>query len=97
MSRAFELLSFHTSKLFTFSACNDCAKGNQSQCFHEQCITADGYERGFVSVNRQLPGPAIQVCQNDVVVVDVTNDMDGSATTIHWHGLTQKGTPFSDG
>jgi FtsP/CotA-like multicopper oxidase with cupredoxin domain len=22
---------------------------------------------------------------------------DGTATTIHWHGLTQKGTPFSDG
>lgn len=23
--------------------------------------------------------------------------MDGTATTVHWHGLRQKGTPFSDG
>ena len=82
---------------FVFRACNNCSKGDQSQCFHEQCIPADGVERGFVSVNRHLPGPAIQVCQNDIVVVDVQNEMDGTATTIHWHGLTQHGTPFSDG
>lgn len=50
-----------------------------------------------MSVNRQLPGPAIQVCQNDIIVVDVKNEMDGTATTIHWHGLLQKKTPFSDG
>lgn len=69
-----------------------------------------------MSVNRQLPGPSIQVCQDDIVVVDVENDMvrknftiyfkfsyflpafqDGTATTIHWHGLRQKGTPFADG
>ncbi|CRK86705.1 CLUMA_CG000538, isoform A [Clunio marinus] len=78
-------------------ACNDCAKGNQSQCFHDQCVTADGYERGFLSVNRQLPGPPIYVCKDDIVVVDVNNQMDGTATTIHWHGLRQVGTPFSDG
>lgn len=48
-------------------------------------------------MNRQLPGPAIQVCKNDIVVVDVMNEMDGTATTIHFHGLTQKNTPYSDG
>jgi FtsP/CotA-like multicopper oxidase with cupredoxin domain len=60
-------------------------------------VTADGFERGFLSVNRQLPGPPIQVCKGDIVVVDVNNQMDGSGTTIHWHGLRQRGTPFSDG
>jgi FtsP/CotA-like multicopper oxidase with cupredoxin domain len=58
---------------------------------------ADGFERGFQSVNRMLPGPSIQVCQGDIVVVDVNNQMDGTATTIHWHGFRQKGTPFYDG
>lgn len=48
-------------------------------------------------MNRQLPGPAIQVCLNDIVVVDVANHIDGASTAIHWHGITQKGTPFSDG
>jgi FtsP/CotA-like multicopper oxidase with cupredoxin domain len=86
-----------TKYKFHSSACDDCAKGNQSQCFREQCVIADGVERGFLSVNRQLPGPPIQVCKNDIVVVDVQNEMDGTATTIHWHGLLQKGTPYSDG
>lgn len=44
-----------------------------------------------------MPGPSIQVCSGDLVVVDVDNEMDGSATTIHWHGFRQRGTPFSDG
>jgi FtsP/CotA-like multicopper oxidase with cupredoxin domain len=78
-------------------ACNNCAKGNKSDCFHQQCITADGFERGFQSVNRQLPGPSIHVCQGDIIVVDVDNQMDGTATTIHWHGLRQHGTQHNDG
>lgn len=51
----------------------------------------------MLAINRQLPGPAIQVCVNDIVVIDVSNHMDGTATSIHWHGMTQKNTPFSDG
>lgn len=50
-----------------------------------------------MTVNRQLPGPTIQVCLNDIVVVDVENHMDGSSTGIHWHGVAQKGSPFADG
>lgn len=50
-----------------------------------------------MTVNRQLPGPPIEVCLDDIVIVDVDNQMDGTATTVHWHGLSQKGTPFSDG
>lgn len=64
---------------------------------HPQCVTADGVERGLVTVNRQLPGPAVEVCKDDLVVVDVKNHMDGEAAAIHWHGVTQKGTPFADG
>lgn len=50
-----------------------------------------------MSINRQLPAPAIRVCQNDLLVVDVTNGMGGTSTTLHWHGLHQRGTPFYDG
>lgn len=78
-------------------ACNDCSKGNHTDCFRAQCVIADGVERTFLAVNRQLPGPAIHVCQNDIIVVDVENLLDGMATTIHWHGLLQKATPYSDG
>ncbi|XP_052864087.1 uncharacterized protein LOC128270712 [Anopheles cruzii] len=79
------------------SACGDCRWGNRSHCFHPQCITADGMERGVVSLNRRIPGPTVHVCRHDIVVVDLVNHMDGLDTTIHWHGLHQSETPWMDG
>lgn len=61
------------------------------------CITADGIERGVMSINRQIPGPTIVVCHNDIIVVDIINHMGGTATTIHWHGFHMRSTPFMDG
>lgn len=41
---------------------------------------ADGYKRGFLSINFELPAPTIHVCKDDVIVVDLTNDAEGVAT-----------------
>lgn len=41
---------------------------------------ADGVKRGFLSINFELPAPTIHVCQNDVIVVDLSNDAEGIAT-----------------
>lgn len=49
-------------------------------------MLADGVERGILTANRMIPGPSIQVCENDKVVVDVENHMEGMEVTIHWHG-----------
>lgn len=38
-----------------------CASGVQEDCQNLQCITADGIEKNVVSINRQIPGPMIQV------------------------------------
>lgn len=38
-----------------------------------------------------------QVCENDTVIVDVTNAMDRELLTVHWHGLHQVGTQYMDG
>lgn len=78
-------------------ACGDCAKGIEKDCFHPQCIAADGIERGVISINRKIPGPEIHVCKDDLIVVDVANGMGGTATTIHWHGPHQRDTPHMDG
>nr|AQS60677.1 multicopper oxidase 4 [Sogatella furcifera] len=67
------------------------------QCNRAHCIAADGFEKSIVVVNHLLPGPSIQVCEGDTIVVDVKNGMGGSTITIHWHGLTQTGTPHMDG
>ena len=40
----------------------------------------------------------IEVCENDVVLINVRNLLENSeSTTIHWHGIRQQGTPFMDG
>lgn len=50
-----------------------------------------------MTTNRRIPGPAIHVCQNDLLVIDITNGMGGTAATMHWHGFLQRETPWMDG
>lgn len=90
----FESLNFLYSKL---RACNRCAQGNITDCFNLHCLPMDGIERGVMSINRLIPGPYIHVCKDDLIVVDVVNMMGGTATTLHWHGLHMRDTPFMDG
>lgn len=61
------------------------------------CISADGRVRGVLSANRALPAPALHVCQNDILVVDVVHRAPAHALSIHWRGQPQKETPFMDG
>ncbi|XP_050416521.1 uncharacterized protein LOC126830218 [Patella vulgata] len=78
-------------------ACYDCPF-NISDCSRRHCIAGDGVSRPVLVANRMLPGPGIHVCKNDTIVVKVTNKLAGAeATTIHWHGVLQKETPYMDG
>lgn len=78
------------------TACGNCPD-NVTDCSNQQCVATDGYERGMLTVNRRLPAPAIEVCLGDRIIVDVTNGLLAGTTTMHWHGVFQKGTPYSDG
>lgn len=91
------MCSRNFNQYFPFRACKNCVKGNSADCFLPQCVTANGVERIFMSINRQLPGPPIQICQNDLVIVNVNNEIEGSETVIHWHGIDQAKSPFMDG
>lgn len=52
---------FHIEYYYTMSkACYDCPYKLEG-CDRHHCIAADGVERGVVSINRQIPGPSIQV------------------------------------
>ncbi|CAG9861309.1 unnamed protein product [Phyllotreta striolata] len=88
----FEVESYHTLS----KACFDCPF-NVTDCFRKDCVPADGTKRAIVTINRQMPGPPIEVCQNDVIVVDVHNKLASEGTTIHWHGQHQVSTPYMDG
>lgn len=50
-----------------------------------------------MTVNHEMPGPSINVCKDDRIIVDVTNNMAGEEVTMHWHGLHQNDTPWFDG
>ena len=71
--------------------CFNCTD-NPEDCFKPNCVSANGFERPIKTVNRILPGPSIQVCLGDSILVNVENQLHSfEATSIHWHGLKQKG------
>ncbi|KAL0105866.1 hypothetical protein PUN28_015944 [Cardiocondyla obscurior] len=77
-------------------SCGDCPF-NQTACLGNHCVSADGQRRGILTANRQMPGPSIQVCENDILVVDVINRLPGKAVAVHWRGQTQMEMPYMDG
>ncbi|TBU28930.1 laccase [Dichomitus squalens] len=64
-------------------------------------ISPDGYERAAVLAGGSFPGPLITGRKGDhfqINVVDqLTNHTMLKSTSIHWHGLFQKGTNWADG
>jgi L-ascorbate oxidase len=78
-------------------ACLDCPM-NATSCLRKDCISGNGHIRAIMVVNRMLPGPAVEVCVGDTVQVTVYNQLHLSeATSIHWHGVMQRDTPYMDG
>ncbi|KAJ5908082.1 hypothetical protein N7495_000764 [Penicillium taxi] len=56
----------------------------------------DGFERMQVLINGQFPGPPLIVDEGDHVEVTVNNYLPFN-TTVHYHGIEQVGTSWSDG
>ncbi|XP_010680584.3 L-ascorbate oxidase [Beta vulgaris subsp. vulgaris] len=57
----------------------------------------DCYRKLAITINGMSPGPTITAEQGDTVVVEVTNGLLTENLAIHWHGIRQIGTPWSDG
>lgn len=77
-------------------ACFDCPN-NITDCTRPECIAADGVRRPLLAINRMLPGPSINVCEGDRVIVDVYNGQLSDVETIHFHGQHMKGYQYYDG
>ncbi|KAK4615403.1 Laccase-2 [Fulvia fulva] len=61
-------------------------------------IAPDGYLKPLGQVfNHTYPGPHLQACWGDQIVVHVTNKIVHLGTTIHWHGIRQLNTTEHDG
>ena len=61
-------------------------------------VLADGnHSKIVILINGRFPGPQITAYEYQNISVHVRNMMNTDAVTIHWHGMQQKGTPWSDG
>ncbi|KAI0856131.1 multicopper oxidase [Xylaria cubensis] len=56
----------------------------------------NGFSRDMVLINGLFPGPLIEANEGDDVLVRVHNKMPYN-TTMHFHGIEQLATPWSDG
>ncbi|KAG8906370.1 hypothetical protein FRB99_007054 [Tulasnella sp. 403] len=59
-------------------------------------VAPDGTERQAYLVNGQTPGPNLIIDQGDEVSVTINNRLN-VPTTVHFHGIEQSGTIWSDG
>ncbi|XVE86735.1 hypothetical protein DITRI_Ditri18aG0057500 [Diplodiscus trichospermus] len=62
-----------------------------------QYKSLDCYKKLAIAINGLTPGPTISAVQGDTIIVDVINNLLMENVAIHWHGIRQRGTPWSDG
>ena len=61
-------------------------------------MTVDGKTfRSVLTINGLIPAPNLIVYEGQTVVAKVTNMLSSDITSIHWHGMHQKNTPWMDG
>jgi Multicopper oxidase len=61
------------------------------------CMNVKEVRRSLFLSNGMFPGPPIEVDEGDNVTVRVHNGNEASSVSIHFHGIHQMGTPYSDG
>eukprot|EP00253_Pinus_taeda_P006467 PITA_06467 len=82
--------------LLVLAAVSDADMHNYTFVIQRTRITRLCSRRSIVTVNGQLPGPTLYVRNGDTVTVKTYNQAQYNAT-LHWHGLKQLRTGWSDG
>ncbi|KAF2436605.1 L-ascorbate oxidase [Tothia fuscella] len=60
-------------------------------------ISVNCESRYSVVLNGTSPGPTLHLQEGQTTWIRVYNDIDNENLTVHWHGLSQRTAPFSDG
>lgn len=62
-------------------------------------ISPDGVNKSSILINNAFPGPTIEANWGDTITVKVCNHITGpeEGTSLHWHGILQKSSPWYDG
>ncbi|THH15565.1 hypothetical protein EW146_g4939 [Bondarzewia mesenterica] len=81
----------------SFVVTNDAVTRTYDWTIAAQTGTPDGYNRTYITINGQMPGPLVEANQGDTLVFNVLNALQNETTSIHWHGMFQNGSAFMDG
>ena len=66
--------------------------------FSRQVAEIGGRNNSIITVNGLYPAPTLRVQRGDQLVINVTNFLSQTELlNVHWHGIRQIGTPWSDG
>jgi FtsP/CotA-like multicopper oxidase with cupredoxin domain len=62
-------------------------------------LSPDGVLRDVILVNNQFPGPVLEANWGDWIEVTVRNNISNpyEGTSVHWHGMLQRGSQWEDG
>ena len=71
-------------------------KFDDISCTVPQTVDGNTY-RPFIGVNGLIPGPTLIVNEGQNVIVNVKNLLLAEVTSIHWHGMHMRNTPWMDG
>ncbi|KAH9008532.1 laccase C [Lactarius hengduanensis] len=67
----------------------------------DRIISPDGFRRSATLPNGRFPGPVIRGNKGDTFSIDVLNQLTDRntdrVTSVHWHGIFQKGSNYADG
>lgn len=82
------------SAVLTFALAADI---EQEWVISYKTVRPDGYAKVVPVVNGEYPGPTLLGRVGQTVRIVVRNALVTDTTSIHWHGLKQIGTVWSDG
>jgi FtsP/CotA-like multicopper oxidase with cupredoxin domain len=61
------------------------------------CMNVVEERRSLFLADQSFPGQLIEADEGDTITVYVHNMNEAESVSIHWHGIHQDGTPYSDG
>lgn len=66
--------------------------------FTRRILSLDGHVKSAIFINDIWPGPDIRANKGEILIIRVINSIkEGESITVHWHGVNQDGTNWSDG
>ena len=78
------------------SCFTDVENFSRISCTVPQTVDGKTY-RSYIGINGLVPGPTLIVNEGQQIIANVINNLLTESTSIHWHGMDMRNTPWMDG